>query len=66
MAEIISRRPPFSEIKAMSIDHIVKAVGHLRDAVFSYGEIKMKSLDSHKKLQTMQQSIIIFVTEVLY
>lgn len=31
MAEILSRRPPYGEIKVMSTQHIIEAVAHLRE-----------------------------------
>ena len=39
LSEIISRRPPYSEITVMTIPHIVQAVGHLREPIASLDQM---------------------------
>ncbi|XP_066915702.1 uncharacterized protein [Clytia hemisphaerica] len=39
LSEIISRRPPYSEISVMSIEHIVQAVAHLREPIVSLDQM---------------------------
>ena len=58
MAEIISRRPPYSENTVMSIPHIVQAVGHLREAIVNLEQMNNIRADDYsnttKNFQKMQ------------
>lgn len=62
VAEIISRRPPFSETTVMTIPHIVQAIGHLKEPIINLGQINMSTNASTaiQNLENMQSRYMFF------
>jgi len=57
MSEIISRRPPYSEISVMSVEHIVQAVAHLREPIISLDQMNAVQ-ENEKNSQKMDSKLL--------